>query len=227
MPNPDKLNIDIRPLVIGEYPLGETVNIAQDAGAIIPAGAVLGRSTVGTPANAVAVGGNTGNGTVSASPTRQAGAQVGTYRIVFIAATVFEVFDPQGTSVGIGRTGVAFASQLGFTITAGGTAFVAGDAFTIAVPAGDNLVRRSVSTAVDGSQFPLFVTSQDIDARNGARNNIQVLREAVLRRDGVVFTGSETRATVVPGFGGGTFEELLYRRGIILVGAETNARFDN
>ena len=89
----------------------------------------------GTPAAAVANGGNTGNGTCG-TVTSQTGEQVGTYTISFTAATAFNVLDPKGVLVGTGVTGTAFANQIGFTITAGGTAFAAGDSFTVAVPPG-------------------------------------------------------------------------------------------
>lgn len=61
----------------------------------------------------------------------------GTYKVVFIAATVFLVYDPAGNYLGRGLTGTAFSGGgLGFTITAGGTPFAAGDGFTISVTAG-------------------------------------------------------------------------------------------
>lgn len=115
----------------------DAVTVDQNQ-ALVP-GQVLGMAIAGdgafAAAAAAAVGGNTGNGTVSA-PSVGAGAltpTIGTYRLVAIAATKFEVFDPLGNMIGEGTTGTAFAAQIGFTITAGGTAFVAGDAFTVAV----------------------------------------------------------------------------------------------
>jgi hypothetical protein len=42
MPNPEKVSNDIRPIVIGAYPLAEKRTIAQDASGVIPKGAVLG-----------------------------------------------------------------------------------------------------------------------------------------------------------------------------------------
>lgn len=58
----------------------------------------------------------------------------GVYRVVFVAATVFLVYDPAGNYLGRGLTGTAFSGGgLGFTITAGGTAFAAGDGFNVTV----------------------------------------------------------------------------------------------
>jgi hypothetical protein len=80
-----------------------------------------------------APGANTGNGTVTAGPTvTPASAQNGAYTIKFTAATTFNVFDPNGRELLPGSTGVAYSDGgIGFTITAGGTAFVAGDSFTV------------------------------------------------------------------------------------------------
>ncbi len=85
------------------------------------------------PAAAVAGGSNTGAGTCS-TVTAQTGDQVGTYTVTFTAPTAFHVYDPKGVLVGSGSTGTAFANQIGFTITAGSPAFVAGDSFTVTVP---------------------------------------------------------------------------------------------
>jgi len=76
-------------------------------------------------------GTNTGNGTIGAI---SAGAALknGSYTVKFTAATAFNVFDPNGSAMAAGVTGTAYTdAQIGFTITAGGTAFVAGDSFTI------------------------------------------------------------------------------------------------
>ena len=80
-------------------------------------------------------GGNTGNGTVSAGPTIVAAKAVnGVYTLTFTAATAFAIVDPNGKQLATGVTGSAYSDGgLGFTITAGGTAFVAGDTFTFTV----------------------------------------------------------------------------------------------
>jgi hypothetical protein len=79
-----------------------------------------------------APGANTGNGTLGTLSVNAASAQNGVYSIVFTAATKFNVFDPNGRELLSGSTGVAYtAAGVTFTITAGGTAFVAGDSFTV------------------------------------------------------------------------------------------------
>jgi hypothetical protein len=86
-------------------------------------------------ASAAKAGGNTGTGTVSAGPTIDATKGVnGVYQIRFTDATHFTVVDPNGKQLADGQTAVAYADAgLGFTITAGGTAFVAGDGFDATV----------------------------------------------------------------------------------------------
>jgi hypothetical protein len=110
----------------------------QSNAGLLDIGAVMGRIVVGggTPAAAVAGGSNTGNGTCGTVTAQAGAAQVGAYTITFTGATTFNVTDPKGVLVGTGLTGAAFLNQIGFTITAGGTAFVSGDTFTVAVPPG-------------------------------------------------------------------------------------------
>lgn len=111
------------------------IRMATDSG--IPAG-VIGGIEGGPDPNATVVGtatsGNTGNGTVGTLSLQKFGKN-GTYTVVFTAATAFNVYDPYGVLIGTGSTGSAFnaGSQIQFTITAGGTAFVKGDGFGIAV----------------------------------------------------------------------------------------------
>jgi hypothetical protein len=103
-------------------------------------GTVVGQVVNGAVTVSAAIGdpeapANTGNGTVAlGSPAYQGLPQAGNYSVVFTSATEFEVFDPIGHLVGTGKNGTAFAGgQIVFTVTAGGTAFVAGDSFVIPV----------------------------------------------------------------------------------------------
>ena len=141
----------------------DSVTIGQNQA--IVAGQVLGESLpgAGTFAAAAAVpnGSNAGNGTVSA-PTTAAGAQSGTYTVRAIAPLVWEVADPSGRVIGEARNAVAFNTQIGFTITAGGTAFAAGDQFTVAVtetdPADAKQYKALNLAATDGSQNALVIS---------------------------------------------------------------------
>src|SRR4051794_16957764 len=106
------------------------------SGQTLLAGTVLGRRLVAAAGVAAALGTNTGNGTFGAITVGNA-AQLGAYQVEFDDATHFIVMDPGGVEVGHGTTGVAFnAGGLQFTITAGGTAFVPGDSFTVTVTGG-------------------------------------------------------------------------------------------
>jgi hypothetical protein len=98
----------------------------------LPVGSVVERATLAANTVATANTQNTGNGTVSAVSVLAA-ALPGTYTVVFTSATAFNVMNPSGTLVASGSTGTAFNTQINFTITAGATAFVAGDGFRIMV----------------------------------------------------------------------------------------------
>lgn len=81
-------------------------------------------------------GTNTGNGTIAGEVANDT-ASVGTYTIEMLTATTFKVIAPNGIALDAqGATGSAYDDQIGFTITAGGTAFIAGDTFTVLVTAG-------------------------------------------------------------------------------------------
>lgn len=88
-------------------------------------------ATFSTAVTGTAGGGNTGNGTIG-TLTATAAALAGVYTVTMTGATTFTVSDPNGNALKAGATGAAYsANGIGFTITAGGTAFVAGDTFTV------------------------------------------------------------------------------------------------
>lgn len=105
-------------------------------GVKVLAGTVLGTVTSALTAAAAALGANTGNGTFGTiTPQAAPATMIGVYNILFTAATAFTVTAPDGQTA-TGTTGVAFSALgIGFTITAGGTAFVAGDTFTVTAAA--------------------------------------------------------------------------------------------
>ncbi|MEP6587144.1 MAG: head decoration protein [Polaromonas sp.] len=109
--------------------------VVTQTGTALASGTVLTKIDTGA-ATAAATAGNTGNPTFGAI-TAGVAAVPGAYKLTFTAATKFDVEDPDGIKIGTGTTGVAFSkSGLGFTLTAGGTAAVAGDEFTVTVAAG-------------------------------------------------------------------------------------------
>ena len=110
----------------------EAIILVSGSGVCL-AGLVLGAELTGAAGVAAALGTNTGNGTFGAITVGNA-AKIGVYTVEFDDATHFIVNDPTGIEVGHGVAGTAFsAGGLGFTITAGGTAFAAADSFTITV----------------------------------------------------------------------------------------------
>jgi len=136
------------------------------SGQKLAAGAVLAAITDGA-ATAAADSGNTGNGTMSAVTTAF-GVAPGPYHVNFVAATTFEVEGPDGKVIpGKGATGSAYSGGgLGFTITAGGTAFVAGDGFTITVAAGSGkyVALGIAGTEADGSDKAAAILWDACDA---------------------------------------------------------------
>lgn len=161
---------------------------------VLARGFVMGQQTLGA-ATAVA-GTNTGNGTISAV-TLTGTAKLGTYNVLFTAATKFSVFDPTGREINSGSTGTAYATDLGFTITAGGTAFVAGDSFAITVAAGSGNYVPSIATATDGSQVPVAILANQTDATGGAAN-AGIYYTGEFNSNYIYFDSSWTVATLTP-----------------------------
>lgn len=153
-------------LIASNAPLVVTDTIIIGAGQPLKRGAILGRQSQKSVAG-VAAAGNTGNGTVVVS--LGSAAEVGAYTLTATSATEFTLKDPTGDAVGTVTAGTAFTSnQLVLTVTAGATAFVAGDVFTLTVTAASGHYVLSVRTATDGSQNPSAVLADNVDASAGA-----------------------------------------------------------
>lgn len=143
---------------VGEFILSEAnfhrsrgKGIVVAGSGLIKSGHVLGVVGLGAATAAAKSGGNTGTGTVSAV-TIQKGAKQGVYVVRFTGATTFNVEDPDGNVITSGgATGVAQTDDIGFTITAGGTAFVAGDGFDITVALGTLKLAPSPDTVVQST----------------------------------------------------------------------------
>lgn len=206
MANPVITNINNRANILGPYTKKIEKTIAQDASGVIPSGAVMGIVSLGAITAAAKSGGNTGNGTCTALSVKD-GAKAGIYtvRIVRVASHIFdyEVKNPNGQQIGFGTcegSGLTsvFTGEIEFTLTDGATDFVKTDGFDITVAAGSGKLKRSVSTAVDGSQYPKYILVNETDATAG-----DVIREVVyatnVREDFLVFTSTETLATSVDG----------------------------
>ncbi|MGP1276008.1 MAG: head decoration protein [Caulobacterales bacterium] len=181
----------------------------------IAIGTILGLAGMLSIASA-ANGGNTGNGTVSAAAALKAGAQVGAYAVEFLTATTFAVFDPSGNRLADGATGAAYDNgQIGFTITAGGTAFEAGDGFTITVSKAAGKAVAATLDGVDGSQIAAGVAVRSASAADGADGRVSAIVRgpAVLARNHLVYPAGATDAQKA------RLEADLEARGIIFTTA--------
>ena len=121
-----------------EFIEGELFSLSTDyitlaSGQNLVSGAILAKLFAGTAAGSNNAG-NTGNPTIGAIAVGTQ-AKGGLYTCYFTAPTTFEIFAPDGAFLGTGATGTAvnLGNRLGFTITAGGVACVAGDQFNILV----------------------------------------------------------------------------------------------
>jgi hypothetical protein len=157
-------------LIAGDLKLVTAGLATITGGLLLPRGTVLGQVTIGAVTSAAKAGGNTGNGTntVLSAGTRTVS---GVYQIRFLTATTYTVTDPNGEALPNGANGAYANPNLNFTITAGGTPFIAGDGFDVTVAAGSNLWRKAVKTAVDGSQTATAILVDDADATGGDVNS--------------------------------------------------------
>ncbi|WP_319568371.1 head decoration protein [Cohaesibacter marisflavi] len=149
------MTVFTEPVHAGEHLVSEangnrSRSVKTITGGDFTAATVLGESKFSS-ATATANDGNTGDGTVSAV-TLGSDAKVGSYLVNFTAATEFNVVDPDGFQLTKGTVGEAYSDDLEFTITAGATAFVAGDGFAIEVAEGTGKCTQLALAASDGTQ---------------------------------------------------------------------------
>lgn len=155
--NPDQLIADARSLVTQPVLL---------ASGNLKRGTVLGQQTE-NPIQVVAGTGNTGNGTIT-GVVLGAAIKTGSYQLVATTATKFNITSPAGDVLGVATVDAAFAhAEISLTISAGATAFKAGDSLTLNVFDAVGTYVECVRTATDGSQNPLAVLVDDADATRG------------------------------------------------------------
>lgn len=179
----------------------DSVTIAS--GASLVRGTVLGQVTVGAlTASAATIVVGTGNFTVG-TITASAGAQTGTYTAVCVTAGAtgkFRVEAPDGSLIGEATVGSAFsAGNVGFTITDAGTHAVVADyfTFTVTAAAGTGYFKKSVATATDGSQNPVAILVNDVDATSTAKvAGIYIAGE--FNQNALTMDASWTAATLKP-----------------------------
>jgi hypothetical protein len=174
---------------------GGTPMVAGDGFTITVTGKV-GVPTATSAANA----GNTGNSTMGSITCTGYAPLLGDYKVVFGAATLFEVEDPQGRTVGHGSTGSAFsAGGISFTITAGGTAFVADDAFVINIAAGSGKFRPWDPANTDGSQIVAGIMFGYKDATSADKTAAIVTRACEVNASELIWPTGANAATIALG----------------------------
>ena len=161
-------------------------------------GTILARRAVAIAVTASAVTG-TGNGTVTLA-TVVAGSivpVVGVYVLTCAEAVVeggvFNLVDPNGAQVaagltmtpGAGGTTVIEVAGLQFTLTDGGTDFVAGDFFTLTVAADGKLVPFSL-TGAGGEQIPLAVLTYEIVATGAGDLPLRAMVSGEVRKERLI-----------------------------------------
>ncbi len=187
--NPDQL-------VAGRYPIETAQDAMLEGTAVLQRGAILGQATLPT-FSATAKAGNTGNGTVG-SITLAPGAAFGNYVLTATSATEFTVTAPNGDDLGVATVGTAFNDIVAFTIAAGSTAFVAGDAFTLSALQPSGYWKLSVSTASDGSQNPAGVLASQSADPTGGPIGVAVYIAGEFNVNAINFDASWTQAALVP-----------------------------
>ena len=190
--------------VIGDWLKSEETNgsrysrdnivIAKGSGQLIT-GTVLGLLAVGAALASLEVD-NTGNGTIAAGAVGT-GAQIGTYRIVFTSDTAFNVTDPSGDAVGSGTVGTAFnTGGVAFTITAGATAFAAGDEGAITIDPGSGKYVPFNPAGTGGAEVAKGILVEDVDATDANKDvaGAAVVRHAHIAPSGLTFKVAATDA---------------------------------
>ena len=177
----------------------ETVVIA--ASQSLAVGQVLGQILVGAlSAEATAFAGNTGNGAMGAV-TVDAGAQVGTYRVVITEpasnAGNFIVERPDGAIDGQGDVAAAYNGSINFTLADGATDFVAGDGFDIVVTAADATAQDQYValdlTATDGSQTAAGLSYDAVETGVGETvEAVMIARDAEVNGNLIVYPDGAT-----------------------------------
>ncbi|MDT4813337.1 hypothetical protein FQZ97_463170 [compost metagenome] len=103
---------------------------------------------------------NTGNGTITGASATTAADGAYTVTITNAGTGAFSVTGPGGASVGSGTVGTPFnTGGLQFTVTAGGTAFVVDDAFTLTVTTEAEAVGEVNYVCADFDEIELLTNS--------------------------------------------------------------------
>ena len=177
-----------------------TESVTVSAGNLLR-GTIMGQKTIGTATAAAKAGGNTGTGTLVMDATTPVlpNALVGVYTVRCVEAVTnggkFVVTGPDGDQIGFpiipagGGGSITFSNHIKFALTDAGTDFIVGDGFDITVAAGDGTFIRSVKTAVDGSQYPVGVLVDAVDASGGSKV-AGIYRQGQFNQGAIVYDAS-------------------------------------
>jgi hypothetical protein len=158
-------------------------------------GTVLGILDMTVPSTGTADGGNTGNGTCTAV-NRKRHMRAGVYTALATAATKFNIKNTLGEVMGEATAGTQYTDrEITLLITAGGTAFIAGDKFTITITVGNMecVIVNSLGTN-DGRRLPYCVLAEDCDASSAKKDTVGYLA-GNFNAAKLVFGGSDTIET--------------------------------
>jgi hypothetical protein len=187
------------------------------SGQTLTRGALLGKRTTSAAASAAKAGGNTGTGTfvLDATTPILANAEPGIYTLRCITAgansATFRLSSPTGRVLkdfsfnGSGAT-VTTDDQIKGVITDGGTDFIVGDGFDITI-SGDGKMLLSAAAAVDGSQTPIAILADDVDASGGDVAGAPIFRAGGFNAGKMTFGAGQTAAAL---------KESLAARGLFL-----------
>ncbi len=152
--------------------------IVVAAGQTLKAGAVLGFANTAPAVPAMVGTGNAVMSAISIGPK----VQPGNYVVKFTGATTYTVTAPDGEMLPAAAALGAYASsQIGWTITAGATAAVAGDTFTVVVPATGKYKEYNPANT-DGSQVARAVLFAPVNAAAGDMPGTAVVRLAEVKK---------------------------------------------
>lgn len=166
----------------------ENATVTQ-TGTALKSGAILAQVDAGAGVFAMDAGatGNPTAGTIVIG----AAAIPGVYTVKFTAATKFDVQDPLGVLIGTGTLGSAFSKQgVGVTLTAGGTAAVAGDTATITVAAGSGKYIEYTASAAAGPAAGILY--QSLPAHTGDVKAVVMTNDLEVNR--ALLTGLDATA---------------------------------
>ena len=153
----------------------------------------------GVPSTGTADGGNTGNGTMTAVIGAKY-TKTGTYTITCITAAtnggVFSVTDPDSVRLPNATVAVTYlTTQLGFLLNDGGTDFIVGDEFTLAVAPGALQAKLVDSSATDGTQVARYILlDRSVDATSAAKKAVAALT-GMFNEGQLTFGGTDTIET--------------------------------